>query len=237
MPRTARKPANLSESLSHRLNMYVLGAQAAGVGMLCLTQPIEAKVIYTADRKWLPVNHPIYLDLNRDGVNDFHILLRSVSWATSFSSGWVRALDMGRVTTQQTQNAIYSVISQDYACAAPLPKGKKIGPKSPGFKSQLGSALLFSSASRTGGRVYLGPWLNITHPAYVGLKFAIKGKVHYGWARLAHVSPYRPLSAELTGYAYETIPNKPIIAGKTKGPGVQPDAAPGSLGRLALGRK
>jgi hypothetical protein len=40
--------------------------------------------------------------------------------------------------------------------------------------------------------------------------------------------------ALLTGYAYETIPNKPIITGKTKGP----DAitlAPGSLGALAAG--
>jgi hypothetical protein len=44
----------------------------------------------------------------------------------------------------------------------------------------------------------------------------------------------------LTGYAYETIPNKPIAAGKTKGSDivtVQPDAGQGSLGRLALGWK
>jgi len=36
------------------------------------------------------------------------------------------------------------------------------------------------------------------------------------------------IRATLTGYAYETIPNKPIIAGKTKGPA--------TLERLALGR-
>jgi hypothetical protein len=38
----------------------------------------------------------------------------------------------------------------------------------------------------------------------------------------------------LTGYAYETIPNKPIIAGKTKGPDVF-TVQPGSLGHLARG--
>ena len=38
----------------------------------------------------------------------------------------------------------------------------------------------------------------------------------------------------LTGYAYETVPNKPIIAGKTKGPDVI-TAQPGGLGRLAQG--
>jgi len=44
----------------------------------------------------------------------------------------------------------------------------------------------------------------------------------------------------LTGYAYETIPGKPIIAGKTEAPdiiSVQPNAALGSLGGLASGRK
>jgi hypothetical protein len=55
----------------------------------------------------------------------------------------------------------------------------------------------------------------------------------------------------LTGYAYETIPNKPIITGKTKGPddGANDDPGPGasvanpipeipqpaSLGALAMG--
>ena len=42
------------------------------------------------------------------------------------------------------------------------------------------------------------------------------------------------ITATLTGYAYETIPNKPIIAGKTK---VGDDRARTTLGRLALGRK
>jgi hypothetical protein len=62
------------------------------------------------------------------------------------------------------------------------------------------------------------------------------------------------ITAVLTGYAYETIPNKPIITGKTKGPDdgsveQQNDPGPGaslispipetpqpaSLGMLALG--
>jgi hypothetical protein len=230
----SREPVEVSESLLRRLNSYALAASAAGVGIFCLAQHSEAKVIYTAGHKWLPLNQDFYLDLNHDGVDDFHFLLRAVRWSTSMSVGSIRDLFVGRVTTRQSQNAIYSVISQSYACAAPLAKGKRIGPKSRGFKSQLGSALMFSSGSRTGGMVYLGPWLNITHPAYVGVKFASKGKVHYGWVRLAHVSPSKPPTAELTGYAYETVPNKPIIAGKTKGPDVV-TVQPASLGHLAYG--
>jgi hypothetical protein len=74
----------------------------------------------------------------------------------------------------------------------------------------------------------------------LGLKFVIHGKIHYGWARvsvtLAHQRQYDDVSGTLTGYAYETIPNKPIIAGKTKGQDViifQPD----TLGNLARGKK
>jgi hypothetical protein len=42
------------------------------------------------------------------------------------------------------------------------------------------------------------------------------------------------IEATLTGYAYETIPNKPIIAGKTKGPDVI-TLEPATLGHLAQG--
>jgi hypothetical protein len=53
----------------------------------------------------------------------------------------------------------------------------------------------------------------------------------------------RGVFATLTGYAYETIPNEPIIAGKTEGPddaGAEESRnlsapEPASLGTLAMG--
>jgi len=44
------------------------------------------------------------------------------------------------------------------------------------------------------------------------------------------------VSGTLTGYAYETIPNKPIITGQTKGPDVI-TVQPERLGELARGTK
>jgi hypothetical protein len=44
------------------------------------------------------------------------------------------------------------------------------------------------------------------------------------------------ITATLTGYAYETIPNKPIIAGETNGPDAF-TVQERSLGHLAAGRK
>jgi len=82
---------------------------------------------------------------------------------------------------------------------------------------------------------------------YLGLKFYIKGEVHFGWARVTVTTSGKTFTATLTGYAYETIPNKSIIAGKTKGPddvsaeklspatSVAPTRTPATLGMLAMG--
>jgi hypothetical protein len=66
-----------------------------------------------------------------------------------------------------------------------------------------------------------GEWRNVNN-RYLGIRFQVNGQFHYGWARLNVRSRLRnfPLScnifATLTGYAYETVPNRPIIAGKTQ---------------------
>jgi hypothetical protein len=79
-----------------------------------------------------------------------------------------------------------------------------------------------------------GQWQDV-QDRYLGLKFMIKGKAHYGWARLnVRCNPTNnKITALLTGYAYETIDNETIVAGKTNGQ----DAAlqPASLGALAAG--
>lgn len=81
-----------------------------------------------------------------------------------------------------------------------------------------------------------GQWM-YTKNRYIGLTFQINGETHYGWARVAvNVDRNVGMNATLTGYAYETIPNKPIIAGKTKGPDVI-TLQSGSLAGLAMGRK
>jgi hypothetical protein len=71
MKRISRKPSNLSESLHRQLNMYALAASAAGVSLLALTQPAEARIVYTHVHRRLPINRISPLDLNHDGQRDF----------------------------------------------------------------------------------------------------------------------------------------------------------------------
>jgi hypothetical protein len=75
-----------------------------------------------------------------------------------------------------------------------------------------------------------GQWGQPIGNRYLGLQFKVKSKTHYGWARISSING----EYTLTGYAYETIPDKAIIAGKTEGPDVL-TVQPGSLGNPARG--
>jgi len=237
MPRV-EKTASLPNLLQQQLNMYALAASAAGVSMLALAQPASAKIVYTPAHIKLSPHHVLSLDLNHDGINDFALFIQtgqscfrgSQTCSTSFS--WARMY----VGPSSRGNAIVGKVTPDYASA--LRAGVLIGPK-----------LSFQSAGKLMGDVaynhksahYDGPWADSGKPVdkrYLGLKFLIKGKVHFGWARLnvrIYRSPTPTATAVLTGYAYETIPNKPIVAGKTHGPDVI--LRDTTLGALALGRK
>ena len=115
-----------------------------------------------------------------------------------------------------------------------LRRGARIGPA----EEFSGSLMAADSVNNFGGAK--GYWWSRGSrvDGYLGLRFQVHGKVHYGWARLSVVNHYRDgiekLAATLRGYAYETVPDKPIFAGKTKGPDVIA-LQPASLGHLATG--
>jgi hypothetical protein len=60
-----------------------------------------------------------------------------------------------------------------------------------------------------------GQWKNVTN-RYLGVKFVIQGKIHYGWVRMS-IAVNHSVGDVMTGYPYETIPNKPIISGDIVG--------------------
>jgi hypothetical protein len=236
-----RKSANLSDSVQQQLNKYALAAGAAGVGVLVLGHPAEAKIVYTADTNITP-DHTIPLDLNHDGIVDFGF--RDV-YRRSHPYGFDHT-GLLSVIPANAANKIegYSRINGNYASA--LRAGVPIGPNARFTTGPNIMATVFSDTGRARelSGVCDGPWSGGTR--YLGLQFLINGEVHFGWARLNVSCKGLDVFATLTGYAYETVPNKPIVAGQTKGSheetSVGPDAAltapapkPAPLGLLALG--
>jgi len=55
MKRPVRMPSELPESLHRRLNGYALAAGAAGMGVLALAKPAEARIIHTPANRLCPL--------------------------------------------------------------------------------------------------------------------------------------------------------------------------------------
>ena len=242
-PSQPRRTACLPESVLQQLNMYALAAGAAGVGMLALSRSAEAKIIYTPAHVDLGFRHKTtyLLDLNHDGIADFTLSFNAYFESGGFASGL-------RVAPGPN-----SVWRQFEGLANDTKPGSIIGTKRHFAR---GSALMASvegtsNTSYACDRLHFrGLWENQgkgVKNRYLGLRFMVKGKPHFGWARLTVKGGCRQLTGTLTGYAYETIPNRAIVAGKTTGTEdanlepsdsatlTAPISQPGSLGALAMG--
>jgi hypothetical protein len=200
-------PAYLKPSLDKNLLAYSLAATAAGVGMLAAAQPAEAHIVATPANISIPENGGIIeFDVNGDGIPDFGLSAHIYEFAGAPPMGnftsWLR------VVPAQAGNAVWGVSSEKDQCAAAVRGGLSVNDVRP-FKAEA-LIMLEAAGSYTRGRKSYCPWHD-ENPPYLGLKFLIDGEVHYGWARVNAALR----NTVLTGYAYETVPNKPIAAGAT----------------------
>jgi len=233
-----RKTFKISDSLNRQLNTYALVASAAGVSVLALARASEAKVVYTETHQVTHTGFPLYIDLNHDGIKDFVLRTTYYAGSGSFEVG----LDPSGYRNNAVAGRRLNHSSYFFSAASALPAGARIGPERrfPVRHAFMAVELFDGVGSQDS---VLGPWAgkgNGVRDRYLGLKFVVHRKVHYGWARLSvtlgHHRQFDDVSGTLTGYAYETVANKPIIAGQTKNPDVI-TVQPETLGELARGRK
>jgi hypothetical protein len=206
--------------------LYVLAAAAAGVGAIALSDTAQAKIIYTPTKVRIGAT-PVPIDLNHDGQPDFWL---HTMWSHS-SNRYTTALGLYCCSSGTGRNQLFGTGG---GWAKAFPAGVEIGTKKPKFGETLAE---IGHPWGGGSTTFMGPWENggkgiKNH--YLGLMFYLNDKVHYGWARLS--VKRGTVVGTLTGYAYETIPNKAIVTGKTKGSDVITVPA-GSLGELARGRR
>jgi hypothetical protein len=217
-PLSLRPAKRLGKELDAQLLAYVATASAAGVGMLALTQPAEGKIVYTPTHKIVQVNHAVPIVLNRDGIDDFDVFNRTHNSTTPF--GTYLAAEPLQSGNQMLVTRTHRGFA-NYADA--LAAGVRIGAKAKTFAAGRNEMAFRSSGVST---VSGGPWKNVKNK-FLGLKFLIKGKYHYGWARLNVSIVGHNIETTLTGYAYETIANKAIVAGATKGEATLDELAQG----------
>jgi hypothetical protein len=233
--------STLSETLDRRLRMYSLAASAAGIGMFALAQPADAEVVVTPKNLTVVAGAPAYIEMTGEGKADFELLANN-SYGRKF-------VELVSLPPDDVLGVVGGPItSHGDFLAGRLTPGAVVGPLV-NFGGGVGGAFL--AASSTYWRsIYIGSsvWYPIRYTsawglwpanastAYLGVKFPVAGRLHYGWIRLA-VTNWSPVTAHITAYAYETEPDTPLIVPPASSDDADPNTVQEdhSLGKAAVG--
>jgi len=234
---TSQSTVRLGRHLEKNLVAY---AAAASAGLLS-AQSAQAEVIFTASNTPMAIAQLNQgaaltpLDLTGTGAPQFGFAMSSTK--NFMYSGTTAGFKFFLKVVPAQGNAV--VQGAQAPTASAVPAGVKIGAQQ---KFGNGDLYLAINSFNNGQSRNSGTWRNVEF-AYVGLKFLINGQVHYGWARVKFpfpggtIYPQGDYYPSIYGYAYESTPNAPIVAGQTSGtaPHTADASATAGLGMLAAG--
>jgi len=205
-----RELQTLPQLLDHRLLLYTLAAGTA----LAAVPASHAEVVFTPSSAVFRGLGKFDIDINNDGSTEFSLLIR---WINYDSGDQIPAL------FAYGDRPSHQIVTKGVGAVA-LKKHTRIG------AGQRFRALGVMESSN----VYGSNWQNVKGRC-LGVRFLINGEVHYGWIGFREVRVF-PIAAKLYGWAYETVPDKEILAGDT-GTGAPLDSSisPTSLDILATG--
>jgi len=232
MPTLPKNRSRRVSPIRARLDQSLKAYAAAGVGLFAITQTAAAKVVFTPSHQTLLPGQSLNLDLNSDGQNDF-VIANNHGGVTNISSGSLIAADAKLPFSNKILRG--SLIGSS-AFAKVLAPGIAISSRNRFVNYPLRMAYCLGRSGTVTHRE--GRWTNATN-RYLGLQFLISGQPHFGWARFTvKLEPGLGCSfrATLSGYAYESVANMPIVTGQTTE--VSTDSfshTAASLGMLALG--
>jgi hypothetical protein len=214
--------------LSRRLASYAAAAGGA-VALLGISDPADAKIVYTR------------VSVNLTAAESTEYVLRPdrIHPALTLSFKLCSSRCVHLQATGKNGGEIIGESANFPSLGYPatlLTAGQQIG-KNGSFRDK---ATFAAENIVYYGESSYGNFFSVTN-GYFGFEFSIDGQTHYGWGRMTTSSPDGPdsISAKLTGFAYETIPNRRILAGQEQGsyaePGAEGDGPTAQAGRSALG--
>ena len=204
MPKKSAETKKPRMSFDKRLAAYSAMATAAGVGLLGMAGPASAEVVFTPSNAHVGCGGTFLIDINNDGVTDFELV----------PGGYYHQASI-RVTGPAANEVIANQAHSNFAVA--LQPGALIAPngnfRTIGGTSSYGDGLVLAG----NGFSYFDPFGPFagTHNRALGIRFQINGQTHYGWVGFRHF--HKGCSAQLAGWAYETVADRPIRAGQTHG--------------------
>ena len=200
----------MKKQLLKKLSAFIITA-------LLFSASANAQIVYTDVNPDVTINTNggVYaLDLNNDGITDFNITFTTTTFSSQINK-FIRITPLGA-------NKVGNVLSYPYPSALSL--NTLIDSSS---FSWLGSAnqhlisrLWFQPPPPHGGTPiwqYRGNW-NGASDKYIPLQLDLSSQKIYGWARLDAATD--AASFTVKDYAYNSIPNQPILAGETNTTGI-----------------
>ena len=213
MSRSPKAASTLPSKTSNRLNAYALAASAAGVGLLALAPSADAEIVYTPVHATIGRNGSYNLDLSNDGRVEFTI--REMALTRPFGTSQILAITPANGNLIKCAGCVFT----SFYTAQALNAGSQIGPVGQSvtflsFRAEMADRAISNGNSLS---FYL-PWADV-QGKFLGLMFHLSDGDHFGWARVSvtfHKGSrnQRSWDALITGYAYETDPEKPIRAGQ-----------------------
>lgn len=184
----------------------IKGILILGVGLLSHDAVASIIVHWPEEPIQRPLNWTYELDVDFNGVAD-------VVFRANQSSFWLENTGGNSVL------AIPSAPPNVGAFLVPLLFGDYIGPDLTGdnewFSSEEGGATFLSCMSVGPGQIScIGLWPPDELIGYFGLQFHIDDHIHYGWVMMDFSGV-----GEIVGWAYESTPETPILAGAIPEPG------------------
>ncbi len=189
----------------------------------------KAQIIYTdvipdstmyCNAPTLPCNKTYNLDLNNDANNDF--ILKSHAW--NFMVGGI-PYDNGVSVSPLNGNAVKDTLVSSDTVSIPLQLNAVIDNnllsqqswQTSGLNSMKNTA--WNGSGHGMGHSSHGLWDNLSD-YYLGLRLLQSGQTYYGWIRLRVDVTTGYASIIIRDYAYNSIPNQPILAGQTIATGI-----------------
>lgn len=211
-----------TSTLQQKLKAYsaVAGAVAASAATA------DAQIIYTDVTPDMTVNTvggSYNLDLNNDGTVEFvlgysqiPLTFGTAPYTYTYNYNVILAQSPSPTTTQIDTAAVANFVfpeAEDHSANDP------IGPTNPWFSGYGTNSVHFLAAASTLDPTSYnwGQWVGAVDK-YLAIKFNIGANTHYGWARLDINSAAN--SFTIKDYAYESLPNTPILAGATPAVGI-----------------
>ena len=211
----------MKKNLQKKLSAFIVTAMLFSVSanaQIVYTDVNPDSTMYCHANFIIPVTKNYNLDLNNDANNDF-IITALHSNPPQIGSPTYSYVNAGQLNGNAVKDTLVNTIN----VSIPLQ-----------FNAVIGSNLLLNQSWQTSGPHSLkngmyggglasdtvwGLWDSLSD-YYLGLRLLQSGQTYYGWVRLRVDVTSSYASLIVKDYAYNSIPNQPILAGQTTATGI-----------------